>query len=259
MDRRLLFPAVVVTAWAQQASQQALPANAEAEKALRARAEQFYQLEVGAKFRQAEAFVAEDTKDYYYNNDKPEMKNFQIDRVEFTDATHAKLTVTVTKTMRAPNLGSMDFRVPISQDWKVENSEWVWYFVPTDVIDTPFGKWHVTSANGAAPAMPAGIPDVSSLDKMILIDRTSVELESGSQKVETVTISNQLPGAVDIQIGTNYPDFPKGLVVETDKKRLARGEKAVISFHASGDAKPSGTVRIAAQPLREFLIQVRTK
>jgi len=42
MDRRLLFPALAATAWAQQTS----PAQAAADKALRARLNQFYQLMV---------------------------------------------------------------------------------------------------------------------------------------------------------------------------------------------------------------------
>ena len=100
MDRRLLFPAVVATAWAQQTS----PATAEAEKALRARAEQFYTLEVAGTYRQAEAMVAEDTKDYFYDHDKAKWKNFRIDKVEFTDGTHARLIITVSQALRAPGL-----------------------------------------------------------------------------------------------------------------------------------------------------------
>ena len=39
--------------------------------------EQFLQLEVDKKYRQAETFVAEDTKDYYYDNGKPEINAFR--------------------------------------------------------------------------------------------------------------------------------------------------------------------------------------
>ena len=60
IDRRFLFPVAAATAWAQQPS----PATAEAEAALRARAEQFFQLQVDKKYRPAEAMVAEDTPVY---------------------------------------------------------------------------------------------------------------------------------------------------------------------------------------------------
>jgi hypothetical protein len=257
MDRRLLFPAVVASAWAQQTSPAAVePEKAEAEKAVRARAEQFYQLEAGGKFRQAEAFVAEDTKDYYYDNGKPDIRKFQIDKVEFTDATHATLTVMVTTKLKAPGFASQEFSVPTLSTWKMENGEWVWYYVQNAVIDTPFGKWQVTSGKDAAPAMPPGMPTASSLDGMVSIDRTSVELVAGSRKAETVTISNQLPGVVSVDIGA---DRPKGLVVAVDKKQLARGEKAVVSFSIDGDTKPSGSVRISVPPLYNFVVQIKTK
>ncbi|MDE3197914.1 MAG: hypothetical protein KGN84_16315, partial [Acidobacteriota bacterium] len=81
MDRRLLFPAVAATAWAQQAS----PAAAEAEKALRDRVQQFYQLQVDKKYRQAEAIVADDTKDLYYEMGKPDIIAFSLGTVELLD------------------------------------------------------------------------------------------------------------------------------------------------------------------------------
>lgn len=252
MDKRLLFPAVVATAWAQQTS----PAMAEAEKALRARAEQFYQLEVDKKYRQAEAFVAEEAKDYYYDHDKPENKNYRIDKVEFIDPTHAKLTVMVTAMLRAPGFGSQEFTVPQVQNWKLENGEWVWYYIQTGTIDTPFGEWKVTSGDGTI-SLPPGMPaDTSNLNKMITIDRTSVDLTAGSEKVETVTITNHLPGLVNLEISAARPE---GLVVSIDKKQVGRDEKAIISFSVAGSKRPSGAVRIDAGPLQQFVIQIRTK
>ncbi len=229
---------------------------AEAEKALRARAEQFYQLEAEQKYRQAEAFVAEDTKDYYYNNGKPENKNYHIEKVEFTDAAHAKVTMTATAILRAPGFPPQEFTVPQVQNWKLENGQWCWYFVPNDTIDTPFGKWKVTSGDGAIPAIPGMPANTEDLGKMITIDRTSVELLAGSHKPETVTITNHLPGTVNLEIGT---DRPQGLDVVVDKKQLGRDEKAVVSFSVVGNAKPSGTVRIDAGPLQQFAVQIKTK
>lgn len=252
MDRRLLFPAVAVTAWAQQTS----PATAEAEKALRARAEQFYQLEAEKKYRQAEGFVAEDSKDYYYDHDKPDNKGYRIDKIEFTDATHAKVTLLVSTILRAPGFPSQAFTVPQVQNWKLDKGEWAWYFVQSDTIDTPFGKWKITSGDGAISTPPGMPADLTSLQKMLTIDRTAVELVADSQKVESVTISNHLPGLVNLEIGA---DRPQGLLVTIDKKQLGRDEKAVVSFSAVGSAKPSGTVRIDAGPLQQFLIQIKTK
>ncbi len=146
--------------------------------------------------------------------------------------------------------------MPQLQNWKLENGEWVWYFIQNGEIDTPFGKWKVAGGDGTI-SLPPGMPaDTSNLDKMITIDRTSVDLVAGSQKVETVTISNHLPGVVNLEIGS---DRPKGLAVVVDKKQLGRDEKAVVSFSVVGDTRPTGTVRINVGPLQEFLIQVKTK
>jgi len=78
----------------------------DAEKALRARAEQFYQLEVGGEFRKAEALVAEDSKDYFYKNSKPEISKFEIEKVQIDpDGIHAIVTVNISSTMRNPAFG----------------------------------------------------------------------------------------------------------------------------------------------------------
>jgi hypothetical protein len=252
MDRRLLFPAVVASAWAQQTS----PAAAEAEKALRARAEQFYQLEVDKKFRLAEAIVAEDTKDYFYNNGKPDIRNYRIDKVEIApDGTHAKLTTTVTAVMKAAGFPSQDVSVPVHSTWKLENSQWMWY-VEQATIETPFGKVQASKNDSGEAHRPPGIPDLGNLQNLVSIDRTSVDLTAGNPKPETVTISNQMPGPISVQVAT---ERPKGLTVQIDKSQLETGEKAVVSFSVLGDAKPSGAVRISAGPLQEFVIQIRTR
>jgi hypothetical protein len=248
MDRRLLFPAVAVTAWAQQTS----PANVEAEKALRARAQQFYQLEVEKKFRVAEGFVAEDTKDYFYNNGKPDIRAFELGKITFTDdGTRATIALVATVVLTAPEVGSQEFKVPASPTWKLENGEWVWYANQSPDIDTPFGKWHT----GTGPAtggqnLAATMASPDALQNLVSIDRTAVELTPG---VNTITISNQLPGPISVAV----TDQPAGLKVDVDKPSVGAGDKAIISFSATGTAAPSGTVRIVASPInKEFLIRV---
>ena len=59
-----------------------------------------------------------------------------------------------------------------------------------------------------------------------------------------MTISNHLPGIVNIEIGA---DRPKGLVVGSDKTELARDEKAVVSFSVVGRCEAIGTVRIGVR------------
>ena len=99
IDRRFLLPLAAATAWAQQPS----PEAAAAEAALRARVEQFFQLQVAKKYRQAEALVAEDSKDSYYEANKYNIKSFRIDKVEFLEGgTHARVTIKAKVTVMAP-------------------------------------------------------------------------------------------------------------------------------------------------------------
>src|SRR3954463_4961584 len=90
IDRRFLLPiAAATTAWAQQS-----PEAAQAEAELRARVDQFFQLQVDKKFRQAESMVADDSKDAYYDGNKYNIKGFKIDRIELLDGnTKAKVTI----------------------------------------------------------------------------------------------------------------------------------------------------------------------
>jgi hypothetical protein len=249
MDRRLLFPAVAVTAWAQQTP----PANVDAEKALRARAQQFYQLEVEKKFRAAEAFVAADTKDYFYDNGKPDIRAFELGPVTFTDnGTRATIALVATVVLMAPEVGSQEFKVPAKPTWKLENGEWMWYVNQTAEIDTPFGKWRPGTGpdTGGGPNLAATMANPDALQNLVSVDRTAIELASGNN---TVTISNQLPGPISLTVA----DRPAGLKIDIDKASLASGEKAVVSFSTAGTGDPSGTVRIVASPInKEFLIKI---
>lgn len=243
MDRRLLFPAIAATAWAQQAS----PAAAEAEKALRARAEKFYQLEVAKNFRAAWALVAEDTQDYFFNGGRPDIEGFTIDKIELLeDNKYARMTVKAKAIMRAAAMPSIAIEVPIVSTWKLENGDWFWYVDQSGAVDTPFGKMPI--ANGAAseptPGLP-GIPNVASLRNQVSIDRQAVVL-SGETPVQTVVISNHMAGPVTVEVESQAID---GLIVEVDRKQVASQKEAKVSFRAKPGARPTGKVGIDVEPL----------
>jgi hypothetical protein len=241
MDRRLLFPAIAVTALAQQVS----PATAEAEKAVRARAEKFLQLEQEKNFRAAWALVAEDTQDYFFNTGRPEIQSFTVDGVELSDNdTRARVRFRIKRTIPIPGTGGQAFELGGVSTWKFENGDWFWY-VDQTVVETPFGKIPINkAAGGATPSMP-GIPDLATLKNQVSIDKNTVILSEGSP-VQTVAISNHMPGPVTIEIEATKID---GLVVEVDNKQLASQKVATVSFHAKPGTKPAGTVGVDVQPL----------
>src|SRR6185312_2877447 len=143
MDRRLLFPAIAMTAVAQTTS----PANAAAEKALRARAQQFYQLELKKNFRQAEELVADDSRDYFYNSGKPSFQDVKVGNIDFTDnGRKAVVHITVKTQLMAPGIGAQVFEAPATSTWKLEKGQWRWYFVQDAALLTPFGKMKFDSS-----------------------------------------------------------------------------------------------------------------
>src|SRR4051795_5429639 len=102
MNRKLLLVLVAATAFAEKNN----PAVTKAEKALRARAQQFFQLETDKKYREGEALVATDSKDEYYNGGKYNIKAFTIQKVEFLDKNkRAKVTINAKVTLLMPQAG----------------------------------------------------------------------------------------------------------------------------------------------------------
>src|SRR5579871_2216187 len=69
-------------------------APADIDQALRARISEFYQYHVTGEYRKAEALVAEDTKDFFYDHNKPRYLSFQISKIKYNeDFTKAEATV----------------------------------------------------------------------------------------------------------------------------------------------------------------------
>jgi hypothetical protein len=243
IDRRLLFPVVAATAWAQQPS----PAAAEAEAALRARAEQFFQLQVEKKYRQGEAFVADDTKDDYYNGNKFSFKNFSIQKIELLDDnTRAKVTLKAKVTLTMPAAGAVDFDAPLTTTWKVEGGEWMWYTEHGPLISTPFGAIRSEPASGAPPRvnMPGAAPDISTMQHLVKIDRNSVALSTATPE-ENVTVSNDLPGAVDLELSSDHGESFKAQI---EKKHLNAGEKTFIHFVSTGESREDKVVQVLVSP-----------
>lgn len=253
MDRRLLFPAIAVTAWAQQVS----PATAEAEKAVRARAEKFLQLEQDRNFRAAMAMVAEDTQDYFFNGGRPEVQSFQIDGVELSDNnTRARVMFRIKRSVPIPGTATQIFELKGVSTWKLENGDWYWY-VDQTVVDTPFGKMSLAKEGPGShtPSIP-GMPDLSTLSSQVSIDKTAVSLSKDSP-IQTVSVLNSMLGPVTIEV---HSAGVPGLIVEIDNKQVGSKQKGTLSFSAKPGTKPAGTVGIDVQPLgQHFDVVVSSK
>jgi hypothetical protein len=253
IDRRFLLPVAAATVWAQQPS----AAAAEAEAALRVRVEQFFQLQVDKKYRQAEALVAEDTKDAYYDGNKFNIKGFSVQKIELLDGnTKSRVTIKAKVTVIAPAAGPMEFEAPSTSLWKLEAGQWVYYIKQEPVVQTPFGKIDAAGVGGPAPkpAEQGKAPDPVTLQSLVSVDPNSVAITKEAPRSE-VTISNDFPGAVDLAL---TGDHLEGFSVELEKKHLEAGEKTRVRFEATEGVVPkSQVVRIIASPLnRQLDIQV---
>jgi hypothetical protein len=138
------------------------PANppADVDRALRARVEEFFQYHVTGEFRKAEALVAEDTKDLFYNRNKPRYLKFvNIDHInyndDFTKAT--AIVMVVSPEMIAGWVGGPP-TLPIPSTWKIEDGKWYFYLEPETFLRTPFGNISLNAASKAAPTAPGMMP-----------------------------------------------------------------------------------------------------
>ena len=116
------------------------------------------------------------------------------------------------------------------------------------LLYTPFGKIN-PNANGEGhpPSItPGNVPDLSALQQSVKADKTSVTM-TPTEPVQTVTISNELPGPVDlVELDS---DKIAGLSSELVKKHLETGEKTTLRLKLTGDAKGKGIVHVLASPI----------
>lgn len=250
MHRLLLFSLVAAAAWAQ-TTPPAAPDTTDAEKALRARVQSFYQLQMDRKYRQAEALVAEDTKDWYYNSKKTEILGFSVLKVELLPGnTHAKVTLKAKSTLVVMGAGPLSIETPAVTDWKLENGEWVWYIDKQAASHSPFGQWKEVVADGKPagnPALPSAVPvpDLGALSAQVKVDRTSVILSATSPE-QIATISNGLPGDIDLTVNA---DPSAGISASLDKSHLAAGGQALLTIRKTGSLGTKGSVHVQVSPL----------
>jgi hypothetical protein len=258
MDRRLLLlPGYAALVCAQQPS----PAAAEIEGVLRDRVRVFYQLMVDKAYRRAEAMVAEESKDAYYDRPKPDITMFRIISVEISDAgRRAKVTIRANARVLIPGAGSQQFELPLISSWKLESGVWMWFLDRDLLRQTPLGKLsqeQVSRPSSGRSTIPSQLPDAKSVLNKVTIDRTAVILQSGGPD-QRVVISNNLEGSVDLSM--QAPAIPvKGLTVELEKSTISAGGKGEIRFKAAEGVPISTVVRVSVEPLNiVFEIRVQT-
>lgn len=224
--------------------------------ALRARITEFYQDHVEGKFRQSEALVAEDTKDFYYAADKSKYLSFEIRRIDYSEGfTRAKAMVMCEQYVMMPGFAGKPLKVPTPSYWKLVDGQWYWYVDQKILRQSPAGQMTPGPFSGrAAPGLPPSIPDLEQMEKLfsqqVKVDKNSVNLKPGES--EQVTITNGSQGTISVELTGEIP----GVDMKLDKMDIPAGQKAVVTLRAGSGAKPGVLSLRVEQTSQVFSIQV---
>jgi len=257
MSRASLALLLVSGLWAQTPGDVFNKPPADVDEALRDRVAKFYQAHVDKKFRQADQYVAEDTKDFYYEANKPSYLGFEIKSVAYSDNfTRAKVIVSCKTWLPIPGL-TEPVMAPTPSTWKLEKGQWVWYVDQSLGRDTPFGRMKPAAgaapSGGPLPAMPSPQELQMSLWKNVQADKSQVQLRAAKESSDEVTISSKMPGSISLRL--DYAKMP-GLEVSLDREELKSGEHAKLSLHYQPQEKSgvkTAEVRVMVAPTNQVI------
>jgi hypothetical protein len=237
----------------------------EVDQALRERVTAFLQAHVDGKFRIADQFVAEESKDAFFESHKRRYRDFEIAKVTYSEQYAKAVVLAVCGTeMQLPTSSQpIPVKMPLTMYWKVLDGKWFWYLPPApSTYDTPFGKMKPGpdappgAANQTAPGGFGQAPSLAQLSRLAVIDKTEVALTPANPST-TVTLTNKLPGRLGVQIdGT----APVGLDATLDRTELNNGESAKLTLKLVDVTKlsdPPYTIHLRVDPINEvFAIKI---
>lgn len=233
----------------------------EVDAALRDRVTRFFQAQMNGKYRQADQYVAEDTKDYFYVMEKVPMVKFEIAKISYSDNhTKAAVTVRTERELSTAMIPKMKLTNQERSDWKIESGAWCWT-MDQSVVETPFGQMRrpapAGATSGATPEV--AIPSVADLTKTVAADKSEVEL--GERKTDQVVVRNSLPGPITLSL--EAPPAP-GLEVKLDRSDVPPNGAALVllTYDPAAAGAKAGTVavNVVVQPTQQVIpIQVKLK
>jgi hypothetical protein len=224
-------------------AQQAAPKTpAEVEKELRARVTAFYQIFVDGSPRKGEAFVAEDTKDFYYNAQKLHFASFRIEKVTFTDGLNYAIVKVVGKAERFMAGQSVLMDVPQDTHWKIEDGKWVWTYHSEDYCLTPMcggnppkateGQGVIAAPKNMSPEEIKRLSDelvaAQTLQGAMAVAPEVLSMKTDKPSSVQVTFTNPSPGYVTVALSG---PIVRGLTWKWDTSQVPGRAKAVVTLH----------------------------
>jgi hypothetical protein len=238
-------------------------AHSKAEEALRARVDQFYTLFQQGRFRQAEDFVAEDSKETYYMTNKGRHLGFDIKSVSFgPDAKEA--TVLVALQMIMPMTGSSPVPVPVASKWRHLAGEWYLYYPqykPGDTVQTPFGPKKIPDDSERLAVLPnmGERPNLASLKRMYKVSAKKLRFPSSApgRITQEITVINRSDGKLSLEQRTK--DI-KGVDIEIEPVEAGPGGEIRLTFTyrpAVALQRRRQKMRFAISPIsQEFVVDL---
>jgi hypothetical protein len=210
------------------------------DEALRKRVDEFYRCYVTGEFRKAYQFVADDSKDTYFESEKTHYKAFKIGNINYSDNyTRAKVTIAA----------DIDFKfqgqifpttAPFVANWKFENGDWYWYTVPRaagEKIESPFGPMYLKKdgalpeSNTRAGALPVTASQaIAQMQAMPTVLDPVVSLNSENKYSNSMRIVN--PSQSPIKLEIKVKETP-GLTVSPNLLEIAPRKTGQAVFKLS--------------------------
>jgi hypothetical protein len=252
MHRFALFALFAAAAFAQPNDPFKAKPPADVDAALRARIQEFFDLHIKGQYRKAEQLVAEDTKDFFYQRNKPTYLSCELSRIDYSENfTKANAMSVCEQYVMIPGFTDKPMKMPTPNAWKLVDGKWYWYVDQEALRITPWGKMTPGPfpTKGAAPPPPslANIPTSADfLFNQIQLDKDAVRLKAGESA--EVTIRNGAPGLMSLSLPAALP----GVEAKLDKSTLPAGGKAVLTLRAAKGAK-SGVLNVQVEPTMHLL------
>ena len=224
------------------------------EERLRQRVSEFYQAHIDGKFREAEKYVAEDTKDFYFEQRKKRLLAFEIKEITYSEEySKAKVTILARQHVLIPGFAGKPMDIPSPSYWKVENGDWYWWVDQKLLNQTPFGEMTGGGKGSGDPnSLPAmaSLPTIEQIQKQVRAEKQRLSVAAGSQD-QTIIVS-QAAGEVVLRV--EAPDVP-GVEVALDRTELNRNEKATLTVKAAKGATlpPAMGLNIVVSPTNQAI------
>jgi hypothetical protein len=200
--------------------------------ALRARVNTFYDLFQKGQLREAEAYVAEDSRDVFYNAPKARIFAYEIRSVEFNpDISEAKVLVAV-ETLSP--LSNQPLKQPLPSDWKRIDGKWYLHLDAVQAGETfqsPTGPMHFSQAAGAGGSPPAAYkpPNLASMQTMYDVSNRNLRFNTDGKEVQTQTVKVKNKFQDQLTIEPLTRDFP-GMEIQLGSEAIPKDGETTITF-----------------------------